>query len=161
MAEMKKHLMTREGLQKLKDELEYRKVQYSAELSKMISEAKEQGDLSENAEYDAARDEQTANNAKIEELEHQIKMAEVIDESAVDKDIVRVGCFVKLYDVEFDEELEFKILGTVEANILNNIISNESPMGRALMGRRIGEEVVVPGIEGDSVFKILDINISK
>ena len=138
MAE-KKNILTYAGLKKLEDELQDLKVNKRNEVAQKIREAREQGDLSENAEYDAAKDEQRDIEARIEELEKILKNAEVIDEDEIDIDKVSIGCKVKVYDCEFDEELEFKIVGSTEANSLAGKISNESPVGMALLGSKVGE----------------------
>ena len=142
MAE-KKHILTYEGLKKLEDELHDLKVNQRREIAQKIKEAREQGDLSENAEYDAAKDEQRDIEARIEELENLLKNAEVVVEDEVDLDIINIGCSVMLYDKEFNEEVEFRIVGSTEANSLEGKISNESPVGRALIGKRVGEDVEV------------------
>ena len=124
------------------------------------SEAREQGDLSENAEYDAAKDEQRDIEARIEELEKILKNAEVVDEEEVDLDKISVGCQVKILDIEFDEELEYKVVGSTEANSLTGRISNESPVGRAIMGASVGDIVTVETPAGDLQYKILEIQRS-
>ena len=132
----KKNILTYEGLKKLEDELENLKVVRRKEVSQKIKEAREQGDLSENAEYDAAKDEQRDIEARIEELEKILKNAEVVVEEEADLDKVSIGCSVKILDCEFDEELEYKIVGSTEANSLKGKISNESPVGKALLGKQ-------------------------
>ena len=129
MAEAKKRLLTYAGLKALEDELESLKVVKRKEVAAKIKEAREQGDLSENAEYDAAKDEQRDIEARIEELEKILKNAEVVVEDEVDFDKINVGCTVKVYDITFDEEVEFKLVGSTEANSLKGKISNESPVG--------------------------------
>ena len=143
MVEAKKHILTSKGMQALEDELQDLKVVKRKEIAQKIKEAREQGDLSENAEYDAAKDEQRSMEARIEELEKIIKNAEVIDESAYDKDTVSIGSTIKFYDEEFDEELEYRIGGSTESDILKGLISNESPLGKALIGAKVGETVQV------------------
>ena len=117
MAE-KKNILTYTGLKKYEDELHDLKVNKRQEIAQKIKEAREQGDLSENAEYDAAKDEQRDIELRIEELEKLLKNAEVVDEDEIDLDKVSIGCQVKVYDVDFDEEMEFKIVGSTEANSL-------------------------------------------
>ena len=156
----KKNLLTYKGLKELEDELQELKVVKRKEVAQKIKEAREQGDLSENAEYDAAKDEQRDIEARIEELEKILKNAEVIDEDEVDLDKINVGCTVSLYDVEFDEKLTYQIVGSTEADILNNKISNESPIGKALIGAEIGQTVDVEGPDGTCMFKILEIKRS-
>lgn len=158
MVESKKHILTSKGMQALEDELQDLKVVKRKEIAQKIKEAREQGDLSENAEYDAAKDEQRSIEARIEELEKIIKNAEVIDESAIDNDTVSIGSTVKFYDEEFDEELEYRIVGSTESDILKGLISNESPLGKALIGSRIGEEIEVEAADGISKYRILGIS---
>ena len=156
MAE-KKNILTYAGLTKLEKELEDLKVNRRAEVAEKIKEAREQGDLSENAEYDAAKDEQRDIEARIEALEKLLKNAEVVVEEEIELDKVSVGCKVKILDVEEDEEMEFKIVGSTEASSLQNKISNESPVGRALLGHKAGETVDVETQAGVIQYKILEI----
>ena len=128
-----KKILTYAGLRALEDELENLKVVKRKEVAVKIREAREQGDLSENAEYDAAKDEQRDIETRIEEIEKILKHAEVVVEDEVDLDQISVGCTVVLYDKEFEEEVEYKIVGSTEANSLAGKISNESPLGKALM----------------------------
>ena len=158
--EAKKNLLTYAGLQKLEDELHDLKVNRRKEVAGKIKEAREQGDLSENAEYDAAKDEQRDIETRIEEIEKILKNAEVVVEDEVDVNKINVGCTVKVYDVEFVEELEFKIVGSSEANILQGKISNESPVGKALIGRSIGDVVEVETQAGVISYKVLAIERS-
>ena len=157
MAETKKNIMTFAGLRALEDELFDLKVYKRKEVAQKIKEAREQGDLSENAEYDAAKDEQRDIEARIEELEKLLKNVEVVGQDEVDADTVGIGSRVKLYDVEMDEEVEYTIVGSTEADELNGKISNESPVGAALIGSKVGETIVVETISGDLEFKILEI----
>lgn len=154
----KKNILTYEGLKKLEDELENLKVVRRKEVSQKIKEAREQGDLSENAEYDAAKDEQRDIEARIEELEKILKNAEVVVEEEADLDKVRIGCSVKILDCEFDEELEYKIVGSTEANSLKGKISNESPVGKALLGKQVGDTVTVETPAGEFSYKVLSIH---
>ena len=151
MADSKKNILTFAGLKALEDELFELKVNKRREVAQKIKEAREQGDLSENAEYDAAKDEQRDIEARIEELEKLLKNVEVVDEDDVDLDTVSVGCRVKIYDAEFDEEVEYQIVGSTEADSLNYKISNESPVGAALIGRKVETQA------GELIFKILEI----
>ena len=160
MAEAKKRLLTYAGLKSLEDELENLKVVKRKEVAAKIKEAREQGDLSENAEYDAAKDEQRDIEARIEELESILKNAEVVVEDEVDFDKINVGCKVKVFDITFDEEMEFKIVGSTEANSLEGKISNESPVGQALMGKKAGDLVEVETQAGQIQYKVLDISRS-
>ncbi|MDO4620536.1 MAG: transcription elongation factor GreA [Lachnospiraceae bacterium] len=153
----KKNIMTRAGLKKLEDELNDLKVNKRSEISKKIGEAREQGDLSENAEYDAAKDEQRDIEARIEEIEEILKHAEVIDEEEANTDTVNIGCKVTVYDFEFDEELDFSLVGSTEANSMMGKISNESPVGMALIGQSVGDIVEVELGDEVSKYKILNI----
>ena len=158
--EKKKKLLTYAGLRALEQELEDLKVVKRKEVAQKIKEAREQGDLSENAEYDAAKDEQRDIEARIEELENILKNVEVVDEDEVDLDKINVGCAVKVYDITFDEEMDFKIVGSTEANSLEGKISNESPVGQALIGKTVGDMVDVETQAGLMQFKVLEISRS-
>ena len=158
--EEKKKILTYAGLKALEDELENLKVVKRKEVAAKIKEAREQGDLSENAEYDAAKDEQRDIEARIDELEQILKNAEVVVEDEVDLDKINVGCKVKVHDYEFEEDIELKIVGSTEANSLQGKISNESPVGKALLGREVGDEVVVETQAGDITYKVLKIERS-
>ena len=139
MAE-KKQVVTYTGLKKIEEELQDLKVNKRREIAAKIKEAREQGDLSENAEYDAAKDEQRDIEARIEQLEAILKNVEVVDEDEVDTEVVGIGRTVTVYDYEFDEEIVFHIVGSTEADIMKNKISDESPVGMALKGAR-GREI--------------------
>ena len=154
----KKNILSYDGLKKLEDELENLKVVRRKEVSQKIKEAREQGDLSENAEYDAAKDEQRDIEARIEELEKILKNAEVVVEEEADLDKVSIGCSVKILDCEFEEELEYKIVGSTEANSLKGKISNESPVGKALLGKKVGDTVTVETPAGEFSYKVLSIH---
>ena len=156
----KKNLLTYEGLQKLESELHNLKVVKRKEVAQKIKEAREQGDLSENAEYDAAKDEQRDIEARIDEIEKILKNAEVVVEEEVDLDKISVGCRVKILDMEYDEELDYKIVGSTEENSLKGKISNESPVGKALLGAKVGEVVTVETQAGDLNYKVLEIQRS-
>lgn len=156
MAE-KKNILTYEGLKKLEDELQDLKVNKRQEVAQKIKEAREQGDLSENAEYDAAKDEQRDIEARIEEIEKILKNAEVIDEDELDHGSVNFGSKVTVFDMEFNEEVTYKIVGSTEADILKNKLSNESPLGIALMKKKIGDVVTVEAPDGNFEYKIIDI----
>ena len=150
--EEKKNLLTYAGLKALEDELHDLKVNRRKEVAGKIKEAREQGDLSENAEYDAAKDEQRDIEARIEEIEKILKNAEVVVEDEVDLD--------KIYDEEYEEEMEYKIVGSSEANSLKGKISNESPVGHALLGHKVGDEVTVETQAGEIHYKVLSIHRS-
>lgn len=158
--EEKKTILTYTGLKALEEELENLKVVRRKEVADKIKEAREQGDLSENAEYDAAKDEQRDIEARIEELEKILKNVEVVIEDEVDSNKINVGCTVLVYDEEFEEEVEFKIVGSTEANSLQGKISNESPVGKALIGKEVGAEVVVETQAGEITYKVLKIDRS-
>ncbi|MDK2967804.1 MULTISPECIES: transcription elongation factor GreA [Lacrimispora] len=153
----KKNILTYEGLKRYEDELQNLKVVKRKEVAQKIKEAREQGDLSENAEYDAAKDEQRDIELRIEELEKLLKNAEVVVEDEIDLDKINIGCKVKVYDVDEDEEMEFKIVGSTEANSLQNKISNESPVGQALIGKKVGDVVEVETQSGVIQYKVLEI----
>lgn len=155
----KKNILTYEGLQKLEAELQDLKVVRRKEVAQKIKEAREQGDLSENAEYDAAKDEQRDVEARIEELEKLLKNVEVVDVEQIDGKVTKAafGCTVKLLDKEMKEELVYTIKGASEADCLNGSISNESPLGRAIIGSKKGETIAVEAPVGIIKYKIIDI----
>ena len=153
----KKHILTYTGLKQYEDELQDLKVNKRQEIAQKIKEAREQGDLSENAEYDAAKDEQRDIEARIEQLEKLLKNAEVVVEEEIDLEKINIGCRVKVLDMEFDEEMEFKIVGSTEANSLEGKISNESPVGHALLGKKAGDIVDVETQAGIIQYKVLEI----
>ena len=155
--EAKKNILTYEGLTKYEDELQDLKVRRRKEVAQKIKEARELGDLSENAEYDAAKDEQRDIEARIEELEKILKNAEVVVEDEVDSSRINVGCVVGILDIEENEEFSYKIVGSSEANSLQGKISNESPVGKALIGHKEGDTVTIETQEGDIKYKILSI----
>ena len=154
----KKNIMTYAGLKKLQDELQDLKVNQRREIAQKIKEAREQGDLSENAEYDAAKDEQRDIEARIEQIEQILKNAEVVDEDEVDLDVVNIGCLVRVLDIEYNEEEEYKLVGSSEASSLQNKISNESPFGKALIGAKVGNIVEVEAPAGVVKYKVLSIH---
>ena len=160
MEEAKKNLLTYAGLRKLEDELHDLKVVKRKEVAGKIKEAREQGDLSENAEYDAAKDEQRDIEARIEEIEKILKNAEVVVEDDVDLDTINIGCTVDVYDKEFEEEIVFQLVGSTEANSLEGKISNESPVGKALLGAKVGDIVNVETQAGVLQYKVLEIQRS-
>jgi transcription elongation factor GreA len=155
--EEKKNILTYTGLKKLESELEDLKTNKRKEVAAKIKEAREQGDLSENAEYDAAKDEQRDIETRIGEIEKILKNAEVVDEDEVDPETISVGCRVKVHDIEFEEDLEIQIVGSTEADSLEGKISNESPLGMALIEHRIGDVVEVEAPSGVMQYQILDI----
>ena len=151
MAE-KKNILTYEGLKKLEDELQDLKVVQRREIAQKIKEAREQGDLSENAEYDAAKDEQRDIETRIEQIEKILKNAEVVLDEESDLNKISIGCVVRVLDIEFD-----KLVGSSEASSLQNKISNESPIGRALIGAQVGDIVNVEAPAGVVQYKVLSI----
>ena len=157
MAE-KKNILTYEGLKKLEDELQDLKVNQRREIAQKIKEAREQGDLSETAEYDAAKDEQRDIEARIEQIEKILKNAEVVLDEEIDLDKISIGCLVRVLDVEYDEEEEYKLVGSSEASSLQNKISNESPFGQALIGAKVGDIVEVEAPAGVIKYKVLSIH---
>lgn len=158
MAEtIKKNMLTRAGLERYESELDELVNVKRKEVAEKIKIARELGDLSENAEYDAAKDEQRDIEARIAELTQLLKNAEVVSDDEISIDKVSVGCSVKLLDVEYDEVVEYKIVGSAEAKSLEGKISNECPVGAALMGRKMNELVEVPTMAGVVQYKILDI----
>ena len=149
--------MTYAGLKEAEDELHNLKVVKRKEVAQKIKEAREQGDLSENAEYDAAKDEQRDIELRIEKLEKLLKNVEVVVEEEIDLEKINIGCKVKVYEIDEDEEMEFRIVGSTEANSLQNKISNESPVGKALLGKKVGDVVDVETQIGVIQYKVLDI----
>ncbi len=157
MEEEKKNYMTQAGLDKLEEELNDLKVNSRKAVADKIKEAREQGDISENAEYDAAMDEQRDMEARIEELEKLVKSAIVIPEEEMDEGKINIGCTVRVYDKEYDEEIEFHIVGSSEANSLQGKISNESPVGKALIGCTVGDEITVETQAGEAGYRVLSV----
>lgn len=149
--------MTRKGYNEAVARLKYLQTVKRQEIVERIAEARSHGDLSENAEYDAARNEQAANEGEIVELDYKIKNATIVEESA-DNSIVHIGSKVKVYDIDFEEYAEYEITGTTEANAMMNKISNESPVGKALLGHKVGEVVVVNAPDGEYELKIENID---
>ena len=158
--EEKKTLLTYSGLKQYQEELENLKSVKRKEIADKLKVAREQGDLSENAEYDAAKDEQRDIEARIEELEKILKNAEVVDEDEVDLERINVGCKVRIKDMTEKEECEYKIVGSSEADSLNGKISNESPVGKALIGSKVGDTVKVETAAGVFKYKVLEIQRS-
>lgn len=156
--ENKQIVLTDEGLLKLEQELESLKTEKRQEVAEKIKIARGFGDLSENAEYDAAKEEQAQVEARIVQLEKMLKNAKVIDVDDIDLNKVSVGTRVKVYDEEFDEEVEYSIVGSTEADPYTNKISDESPVGRGLIGRNIGETVQIDTPGGTVSLKILSID---
>lgn len=150
-------LLTPEGVKKLEQELIYLKTVRRREVAQRIKQALAFGDLSENAEYDEAKNEQAFIEGRIVSLENMLKNAKIIDDDDIETDSVSVGCTVSLLDIEFDETIEYTIVGSAEANPSKNKISNESPVGKALLGKGVGDEIHVNVPDGIIPFKILEI----
>ena len=160
MSEAKKYVMTYEGVKKLEEELEYLKTVKRKEITEKIKVALSFGDLSENSEYDEAKNEQAFAEGRIIQLENMLKNASIVDENEVPKDVVSVGSIVKVKDYEFDEEVEYIIVGSAEADPMNNKISNESPVGNGLIGKKVGDIIEVTVPDGVSKYEILEVNRS-
>ena len=156
----KQYVMTYEGVKKVETELEYLKTVKRKEITEKIKVALGYGDLSENSEYDEAKNDQAFTEGRILQLEAMLKNAVVVDEAELPNDVVSVGSKVKVKDYEFDEEVEYSIVGSAEADPMNFKISNESPVGRALVGKKIGEIVEVAVPDGINKFEILGISRS-
>ena len=150
-------LLTQEGYDKLEEEVEFLKTVRRKEVAERIKVAISFGDLSENAEYDEAKNEQAQVEERIMKLDEKLRKAVIIDESQIDVNVVTIGSIVKVNDVEFDEEVEYTIVGSAEADPYDGKISNESPVGKALLGRTVGDEVDVQVPDGTAKFKILEI----
>ncbi|SDY12187.1 transcription elongation factor GreA [Eubacterium barkeri] len=151
-------IMTQEGLDKLNERLEYLKTVKRYEVAARIKTAREYGDLSENAEYDEAKSEQGFVEGEISELEAKIKKVKVINDTEIHTEDVGVGSYVKVHDIEFDEEVEYQIVGSAESDIAKNKLSNESPVGKGLIGAKVGEVVTIAVPAGEARFEILDIH---
>ncbi|MCR8745796.1 transcription elongation factor GreA [Romboutsia lituseburensis] len=157
MEDKKEILLTQEGYDKLEEEVELLKTVRRREVADRIKVAISFGDISENSEYDEAKNEQAQVEERIMKLENMIRRAVIIDESKIDSNVVTIGSIVKVNDVEFDEEVEYTIVGSAEADPYEGRISNESPVGKALLGRTIGDVVEVQVPDGVAQFKILEI----
>ena len=155
--EEKEVILTQEGYNNLEKELEYLKTEKRVEIAERIKVALGFGDLSENSEYDEAKNAQAENEVKIAELENKLRHAKIIDEKDIDTKTVQIGNTVKLHDIEFDEEVEYTIVGSTEVNLAENRISNESPIGKALLGAKKGATVDVEAPAGIIQYKILSI----
>lgn len=156
----KKTVLTYEGLKKLEQELQHLKVVRRKEVAEKIKEARGQGDLSENAEYDSAKEEQAEIEARIITIEKMLRNAEVIDEEEISTDVISIGSKVRIYDVEFNEEIEYVIVGSAEADPAKGFISNESPLGSSLMGHEVGDKIEVEAPDGIVEYKVLEIKRS-
>ncbi len=157
MEENREILLTQEGYDNLEKELEYLKTEKRAEITERIKVALGFGDLSENSEYDEAKSAQASNENKIAELENKIRFARIIDESEIDTKTVQIGNIVTVHDQEFDEDVQYTIVGSTEVDLSQNKISNESPLGSALLGSKKGQTVTVDAPAGAMKYKILAI----
>ena len=155
--EEKEVILTQEGYNNLEKELEHLRTEKRAEIAERIKTALGFGDLSENSEYDEAKTAQTENEIKIAELESKLRHAKIIDEKDIDTKTIQIGNKVKLYDVEFEEEVEYTIVGSTEVNLAENKISNESPLGKGLIGAKKGETIEIEAPEGIIRYEILSI----
>ena len=153
----KQEILTQEGYNKIEEEVEYLKTVKRKEVAERIKVAISFGDLSENAEYDEAKNEQAQVEERIVKLENILRKAVIIDESQIDSNIVTIGSTVKVYDTDFEEEVEYTIVGSAEADPYNGKISNESPVGSAFIGKHKGDDVEVQVPNGVAIYKILDI----
>ncbi len=155
--EEKEVILTQEGYNNLEKELNFLKTEKRADIADRIKVALGFGDLSENSEYDEAKNAQAENEVKIAELENKLRHAKIIDEKDIDTDTVQIGNKVKVLDVEFDEKIEYTIVGSTEVNLAENKISNESPLGEALLGAKKNQTVEVNAPAGVMKYKILAI----
>lgn len=153
----KQVVLTYEGVKKIEDELEYLKTVKRKEVTEKIKVAISYGDLSENSEYDEAKNEQAFVEGRIATLENMLKNAKIIDDEDINTDIVSIGSIVKVKDLEFDDELEFTIVGSAEADPALMKISNEAPIGEGLIGKKVGDKVTIQIPDGVTTFEILEI----
>jgi transcription elongation factor GreA len=154
---VKEVILTPEGYEKLKEEISYLSTEKRREVAERIKTAREFGDIAENAEYDDAKNEQALLEHRIAQLEERLRNARVITKKEISKDSVSIGSRVKLRDVDAKETIEYRIVGSAEANPSENKLSNESPVGKAIIGRKKGETVEVTAPRGTLKFKIMDI----
>ncbi|MFT5875387.1 MAG: transcription elongation factor GreA [Clostridium sp.] len=157
MSGPKQYVMTYEGIRKLEDELEFLKTVKRKDITEKIKVALGYGDLSENSEYDEAKNEQAFVEGRIIQLEKMLRNASVIDENEIEKDVVSIGAIVKVKDYVFDEEVEFYIVGSAEADPMENKISYESPVGSALIGKKAGEIIEVTVPDGVGKYEVLEV----
>jgi transcription elongation factor GreA len=154
---LKDVILTKEGYQSLKNEIEYLKTERRREVAERIKVAREFGDIAENAEYDSAKNEQAMLEARIAKLEERLAAARVIEKREISKDVVSIGSTVRLRDVDAKQTVEYRIVGSAEANPAELKLSNESPVGKAIIGRKKGETVEVTTPRGSLKYKILEI----
>ena len=155
--EEKEIIVTQEGFNKLEEQLNYLKTEKRTEIAERIKIALGFGDLSENAEYDEAKSAQAENEQQIAELELKIRNAKIINEKEIDLETVQIGNIVKVHDIEIDEDISYTIVGSTEVSLAENKISNESPLGKALLGSKIGDIVEVNAPAGIIKYKVLDL----
>lgn len=155
---MQQVYLTEEGKKQLEEKLNHYRTVLRPEVTKKIGIAREFGDLSENAEYDSAKEEQGKIEAEIAEMEAKLKTCIIIDKNKIDTSKVNIGCRVKVYDLDFDEEVEYTIIGSTESDPSKGLISNESPVGQALLGKKAGDKVLVKTPVGECTLEILEIN---
>lgn len=155
--EEKEVILTQEGYNKIEEQLNFLKTKKRTEIAERIKVARGFGDLSENSEYDEAKNAQAENEVKIAELENKVRHAKIIDESEIDTSIVQIGNTVKLHDIEFDEDVEYTIVGSTEVDLAANRVSNESPIGKALIGAKKGQTIGVETPDGTAKYKIKSI----
>lgn len=158
---MEEYVVTKSGFEDMKKRLEYLKTEKRAEVIEKIAHAREFGDLSENAEYSAAKEAQSLMEQEISALEDKISNAIIVDETKFDGKTVMVGCFAKIYDVEFDEEVVYKIVGSTEIDLAKGYISNQSPVGKGLLGKKVGETVTIDIPTGKADFKVLEVSMQE
>lgn len=151
--------LTPEGLEETKKQLEKLKTVDRIEVAKMIGEAKSYGDLSENSEYDAAKTKEAQLEQTILELENRVKNAKIITKDTLNTKVVNVGSKVTLHDEEFDEDITYSLMGATDSDPLNGIISNSSPLGSAILGKKVGAEIIVDTPSGKAKYKILKISL--
>lgn len=155
--EVQKIQFTVEGMKRLQDELEERKTVISGQIAEQLKEARAQGDLSENSEYDEAKDAQAKNEARIMEIEEILKKAEVIDDSEISKTKISLGSKVTLRDEETKEEIQYELVNATDADIFSNRISQDSPVGKAIIGKKKGQVIEVQTVAGVFKYKITKI----
>ena len=158
MAKQQDMLLTSEGIKNYESELEYLKAVVRKEVAEKIKVARSFGDLSENSEYDEAKNEQAKVEARISEIENILKHAKIIDESELTDEHIHIGSKVKVHDFDFDEDTEYQIIGSGEADPFNGKLSDESPVGSALLGHKVGDTITVETPDGEVKFKILEIS---
>ena len=159
--ENKEFILTQEGYDNIEKELEYLKTEKRTEIAERIKVALGFGDLSENSEYDEAKNAQAQNEIKIADLENKLRYAKIINEDEIDTNTVQVGNTVKVRDLEFDEDVEYTIVGSTEVDLVHNKISNVSPIGAALVGAKKNQIVEVQIPDGVAKYKVLSISIAK